>query len=73
MSNSLLDNASFVKLINMIQVLAYPSLLLPLSLPEDVWMDTPVDFIESLPKSYGKNVIWVVIDRLCKDAHFVSF
>lgn len=30
-----------------------------------------MDFIEGLPKSQGKTVIWVVVDKLTKVAHFV--
>lgn len=30
-----------------------------------------MDFIESLPKSKDKTVIYVVVDRLTKYAHFV--
>lgn len=31
-----------------------------------------MDFIEGLPKSNGKEVIWVIVDRMTKYAHFFS-
>ncbi|KAA0057672.1 pol protein [Cucumis melo var. makuwa] len=47
-------------------------LLQPLSIPEWKWENVSMDFIAGLPRTLrGFTVIWVVVDRLTKSAHFV--
>ncbi|TYK21801.1 pol protein [Cucumis melo var. makuwa] len=47
-------------------------LLQPLSVPGWKWKSVSMDFITGLPKTLkGYTVIWVVVDRLTKSAHFV--
>lgn len=49
----------------------YPGLLDPLPTPDMAWAHVSLDFIEGLPKSQGKEVILVVVDKLTKYAHFI--
>ncbi|KAL0534025.1 hypothetical protein IC582_028302 [Cucumis melo] len=47
-------------------------LLQPLSVTEWKWENVSMDFITGLPRTLrGFTVIWVVVDRLTKSAHFV--
>ena len=39
-------------------------LLQPLSIPCQVWDNITIDFIEGLPIFHGKDIIFMVVDRL---------
>ncbi|KAK5811485.1 hypothetical protein PVK06_026822 [Gossypium arboreum] len=47
-------------------------LLQPIMIPEWKWVRVTMDFVSGLPVSASKkDVIWVVVDRLTKSAHFI--
>jgi hypothetical protein len=47
-------------------------LLQPLPIPEQKWESISMDFITGLPKTQGRDCIYVVVDRLTMFAHFFA-
>jgi hypothetical protein len=49
------------------------TLMQPLNIPEWKWQDIGMDFITGLPLTPNKkDMIWVIVDRLTKSAHFLA-
>ena len=49
-------------------------LLKPLPIPVWKWQNITMDFVTKLPRTPKKNdVVWVIVDRLTKSAHFIPF
>ena len=57
---------------NKVETIKTSGLSQPLSIPGQHWEEVSMDFITGLPKSEGKSVIMVVVDRLTKYAHFCA-
>jgi hypothetical protein len=47
-------------------------LLQPLPVPEHVWSDIAMDFVEGFPRVGSKSVILIVVDHFSKMAHFIA-
>jgi hypothetical protein len=50
----------------------YLGLLQQLLVADMAWTHISMDFVEGLPKYNGKDVIFVVVDRFTKYAHFLA-
>jgi hypothetical protein len=57
---------------NNVETIKTPGLLQPLAIPSQCWEEVSMDFITRLPKSEGKSVIMVIVDRLTKYTHFCA-
>jgi hypothetical protein len=57
---------------NKVETIKTPGLLQPLAIPSQRWEEVSMDFITGLPKSEGKSVIMVIVDRLTKYTHFCA-
>jgi hypothetical protein len=57
---------------NKVETIKTLGLLQLLAIPSQCWEEVYMDFIIGLPKSKGKSVIMVIVDRLTKYTHFFA-
>jgi hypothetical protein len=55
---------------NNVETINTAGILQPLTIPSWCWEKVSMDFITGLPKSEGKSVIMVIVDRITKYTHF---
>jgi hypothetical protein len=54
------------------ELVSVSRLLEPIAIPEGAWEVICMDFIGGLPKSEGKDVILVILDKLTKYYHLIA-
>jgi hypothetical protein len=69
--NRYVDNCDTCKRIKPIKHAPF-GLLKPLTPPTRPWNSLSMDFITGLPTAEGHNMLWVIVDRLTKMAHFIA-
>ncbi|OMO91420.1 Retrotransposon gag protein [Corchorus capsularis] len=55
-----------------IQHSSSPFASLPIPVPDGAWKQITMEFVEGLPVSFGKSVIFVVVDKFTKYSHFMT-
>ncbi|GAU33554.1 hypothetical protein TSUD_143470, partial [Trifolium subterraneum] len=67
------EDEKLMKRVALIEHQKPSGLLQPLFIPEWKWDSIAMNFVGGLPKTAkGNEVIWVIVDRLTKSAHFIA-